>query len=183
MKPKRLLIILIMLFAGAVLFTSLAILRDVSSQKPASAAYISTRPPGSLPSDNDVNRVAKKLYCPVCPNTPLDVCKTQACKDWRAQIRDQLTSGWTDQQVMDYFVKQYGERVLAEPERGGFTSLVWMLPVLVVLLGLVLVWLILKSWRTRQKALTAAVEQTARITPSVPNDVLAKIEAEIRKMD
>src|SRR5512145_1159126 len=94
----------------------------------------------SFPTDNDVNRVAKQLYCPVCPNTPLDVCETQACQDWRAQIRDQMSAGWTDRQVMDYFVKQYGERVLAEPERGGFMSLVWVLPVLVVILGVILVW-------------------------------------------
>lgn len=183
MKHKRLLFFLLMLIAGTVLFSSLAIPRNVSAQKPAPAAVQPTLQPGNLPSDNDVNRVAKKLYCPVCPNTPLDVCETQACKDWRAQIRDQLASGWTDQQVMDYFVKQYGERVLAEPERGGFTSLVWMLPVLVVFLGLVLVWLILKSWRTRQKALPTEVQQTEIVNPSVTREVLAKIEAEIRKMD
>src|SRR5574341_1796171 len=51
----------------------------------------------AYPTDDDVNRVAKKLYCPVCPNTPLDVCETQACKDWRAQIRDELAQGWTEQ--------------------------------------------------------------------------------------
>ncbi|MBE3068018.1 MAG: cytochrome c-type biogenesis protein CcmH, partial [Chloroflexi bacterium] len=62
------------------------------------------------PTDDDINRVAKKLYCPVCPNTPLDVCETQACQDWRAQIHDQLAAGWTEQQVIDYFVAQYGER-------------------------------------------------------------------------
>src|SRR3989304_9188934 len=73
-----------------------------------------------IPTDDEVNAVAKKLYCPVCPNTPLDVCETQACKDWRAQIKDQLSQGWTEQAVMEYFVKQYGERVLAGPERGGF---------------------------------------------------------------
>lgn len=183
MKHKRGLVFLLMLIAGTVLFASLAIPRNVSAQKAAPSAVQPTLQPRNLPSDNDVNRVAKKLYCPVCPNTPLDVCETQACKDWRAQIRDQLASGWTDQQVMDYFVKQYGERVLAEPERGGFTSLVWMLPVLVVLLGLALVWLILKSWRARQRAFPVKVQQTETATPSVPRDVLAKIEAEIRKMD
>ena len=48
----------------------------------------------TVPTDNEVNAIASKLYCPVCPNTPLDVCETQACADWRAQIRDQLTAGW-----------------------------------------------------------------------------------------
>ena len=76
---------------------------------------------GEVPTDDEVNQVAKKLYCPVCPNTPLDVCETKACQDWRAQIRDQLAAGWSEQDIIDYFVAQYGERVLAEPQRRGFT--------------------------------------------------------------
>ncbi|HLB48324.1 MAG TPA: cytochrome c-type biogenesis protein CcmH, partial [Anaerolineales bacterium] len=55
------------------------------------------------PTDDDVNRVAKQLYCPVCPNTPLDVCETKACQDWRADIKDKLAVGWTDEQVIEYF--------------------------------------------------------------------------------
>ncbi len=34
---------------------------------------------GQPPTDDEVNRIAKQLYCPVCENTPLDVCPTQAC--------------------------------------------------------------------------------------------------------
>ena len=45
------------------------------------------------PSDDEVLAVAKKLYCPVCPNTPLDVCETQACQDWRAQGHCDLCEG------------------------------------------------------------------------------------------
>src|SRR3989338_1215935 len=105
------------------------------------------------PTDDDVNRVAKELYCPVCPNTPLDVCETKACQDWRAQIKDQLAAGWTDDQVIQYFVEQYGERVLAEPRRSGFTSFVWLLPVLSVIIGLVVVAQVLRSWQARRSAL------------------------------
>ena len=136
---------------------------------------------GSQPytsSDNDVNRVAKQLYCPVCPNTPLDVCETKACEDWRGQIRDQLSQGWTDQQVIDYFVSQYGERVLAEPQRKGFTSLVWFLPLTVALIGLGVVYEILKSWR-KQKAATIS----APASPEISKEMLEKIEREIREMD
>ena len=132
----------------------------------------------STPTDNDVLRVAKQLYCPVCPNTPLDVCETKACEDWRAQIRDQLSEGWTDQQVIDYFVAQYGERVLAEPQRKGFTSLVWFLPLIVVLVGIGIVYEILRNWR-KQKPMRV----TTTTTPVIPDAVLKKIEREIREMD
>ena len=132
----------------------------------------------SYPTDDDVNRVAKKLYCPVCPNTPLDVCETQACNDWRAQIRDELGQGWTEQQVIDYFVTQYGERVLAEPQRGGFTSLLWSFPVIAVLLGLWVTYEILKGWRTKKQAAAPVMEN-----PQVSPGVMARIEQELRDLD
>ncbi len=140
-------------------------------------AYAQGEQPG-YPTDNDVNLVAKKLYCPVCPNTPLDVCETKACQDWRAQIRDQLSSGWTEQQIIDYFVAQYGERVLAEPQRKGFTSLVWFLPVIVVLIGLGIVYEILRNWKKQKLAPAPAAS-----TSSISKDVLEKIEREIRELD
>ncbi len=142
-----------------------------------SVVYAQDGGPGT-PSDNDVNRVAKKLYCPVCPNTPLDVCETKACEDWRAQIRDQLSEGWTDQQIIDYFVAQFGERVLAEPQRNGFTSLVWFLPLIGVLVGLGIVYEILGNWRRQKPTSAPAVS-----LPEIPEAVLKKIEREIQEMD
>lgn len=141
--------------------------------------YAQDEQPG-YPTDNDVNLVAKKLYCPVCPNTPLDVCETKACQDWRAQIRDQLSAGWSEQQVIDYFVAQYGERVLAEPQRKGFTSLVWFLPLIVVLIGLGIVYEVLKNWK-RQKLVT--VVASASPASSISKEILEKIEREIREID
>lgn len=141
--------------------------------------YAQDEQPG-YPTDNDVNLVAKKLYCPVCPNTPLDVCETKACQDWRAQIRDQLSDGWSEQQVIDYFVAQYGERVLAEPQRKGFTSLVWFLPLIVVLIGLGIVYEVLKNWK-RQKLVP--VVASASPASSISKEILEKIEREIREID
>lgn len=133
----------------------------------------------TIPTDDDVLAVAKKLYCPVCPNTPLDVCETQACQDWRAQIKDQLTAGWSEQQIIDYFVAQYGERVLAEPQRSGFTSLVWVLPIIAFLLGGVIVWQVLKNWKS-QPAKRVSVSTALQ---DIPPETLARIEKELREME
>jgi cytochrome c-type biogenesis protein CcmH len=146
----------------------------------ALVAVSPARAQDSFPSDDDVNRVAKKLYCPVCPNTPLDVCETQACNDWRDEIRAQLSAGWSDEQVTAYFVERYGERVLAEPERGGFTSLVWILPVVAVVAGLAIVIQVLRSWRARrqQAARAALPTESAHIAP----EVRARIERELQEL-
>lgn len=81
-------------------------------------------------TDDEVNEVAKELYCPVCESTPLDVCPTQACADWRELIRLQLSEGRSRQEILDYFAGQYGNSVLADPPREGIALiLLWLVPI------------------------------------------------------
>ena len=136
---------------------------------------------GEFPTDNDVNAIAKKLYCPVCPNTPLDVCETKACQDWRAQIRDQLAAGWSEQAILDYFVAQYGERVLAEPQRGGFTSLVWILPVIAAAGGLAAVIEVIRRWKGSPSRAGPPSGPKPEALPDVDPEMLARIERELEK--
>ena len=132
----------------------------------------------TVPTDDQVNAVAKKLYCPVCPNTPLDVCETKACQDWRAKIREQLSQGWSEDQIIAYFVKQYGERVLGEPQRKGFTSMVWVLPVISVLIGLLIVWQVLHSWHVKRKLQVVP----APAPPQVAPEIRELVEKELKEL-
>ncbi len=95
--------------------------------------------------DDEVNRIGKGLYCPVCPNTPLDQCNTQACVQWRAQIKEMLQSGKTEEQIHDYFVSQYGDRVLGAPPAEGFNWLAYILPAIGVFVGGIIVWFGLRN--------------------------------------
>ncbi|MCB0036303.1 MAG: cytochrome c-type biogenesis protein CcmH [Anaerolineales bacterium] len=88
-------------------------------------------------TDDDVNRVAKQLFCPTCENTPVDVCPTQTCSDWRDLIRQQLEEGRSDEEVLDYFAAQYGPQVLANAPREGFGLFLWIAPIVVVLGGII----------------------------------------------
>lgn len=58
------------------------------------------------PTDDEVNRIAKELYCPVCESTPLDVCPTEACRQWRELIRSMLAEGKSEEEIQQYFVTQ-----------------------------------------------------------------------------
>ena len=88
-----------------------------------------------LPTDDDVNAVAKQLYCPVCENVPLDVCGTQACEQWRSMIRKHLAAGWDEERIKTYFAEQYGVRVLAQPPANDFNAVLWFTPVVVMAAG------------------------------------------------
>ena len=80
-------------------------------------------------TDDDVNAVAKDLFCPVCESTPLDVCPTQACADWRELIREQLAEGRTPPAVQAYFARQYGAGLLANPPHRGLTLILGLVAV------------------------------------------------------
>ena len=99
------------------------------------------------PTDDEVNAIAKKIYCPVCENTPLDVCGTQACIDWREEIRKKLTEGWNEEQIIQYFVDQHGAQILPEPPAEGFNLLVYILPPAIFLAGLWMLTQALRNWR------------------------------------
>lgn len=101
------------------------------------------------PSDDDVNRVARQLYCPICDNISLDVCPLEACRQWRDLIREQLAEGWTEDEIKDYFVAQYGDRVLGEPPRRGLHWVLYLAPPIVILSALGL--LLLKMGRPSRK--------------------------------
>ncbi len=143
------------------------------------ALLLSVRPAAAqapTPSDDEVNRIAHQLYCPVCENTPLDVCPTEACRQWRDLIRQQLSQGWSEDRIKQYFVEQYGARVLAEPPRSGLNWLAYILPPLAILAG---AFLLLRAMRTWTKARPA---ENAPETQEAPKDeYVRRLEEELKK--
>ncbi|HSJ88276.1 MAG TPA: cytochrome c-type biogenesis protein CcmH [Anaerolineales bacterium] len=126
------------------------------------------------PSDDDVNRIAKQLYCPVCESTPLDVCPTEACRQWRELIRTMLAEGKSEAEIKQYFVTQYGARVLAEPPNRLVSYLV---PAVIILLGALL---LLRGFQLWMKP--SAPQPTPAGPESQPADpYIARLEEELKK--
>ena len=108
-------------------------------------------------SDNEVNEVAKGLYCPVCESTPLDVCPTQACADWRELIRTKLAQGETPEEINAYFAQQYGDGVLAEPPRQGANLIFWLFPIFAVIVGGLYFGYTMRGLKVAEKEVATAV--------------------------
>jgi cytochrome c-type biogenesis protein CcmH len=131
---------------------------------------------GSAPTDDEVNRIAKQLYCPVCENTPLDVCPTEACRQWREEIRTMLAQGKSEDEIKQHFVDYYGAHVLNEPPNRLVTYLV---PALAILLGAGLLFRGFQLWLKPQKTEAVAAESEAQPIPQ--DDYVARLEEELRK--
>ena len=128
------------------------------------------------PTDDQVNAIAKQLYCPVCENVPLDVCGTQACEQWRQLIRQRLAEGWSEDQIKNYFVNQYGDRVLATPPAHGLNWLVYVFPPLAIVAGAIILWRVFNSWT---RPIPEKEQSQAPGTP-VQDDYVRRVEEELR---
>jgi cytochrome c-type biogenesis protein CcmH len=147
-------------------FLALTWVSQVSAQSPT-------------PSDDDVNRVARQLFCPVCENTPLDVCPTQACAQWRALIREKLTQGWSDDQIKQYFVEQYGARVLSEPPRQGLNWLVYLIPPILMLIGVYILYRAFQSMRKPVEETTSTNDSGTEMPTS--DEYMRRVEEELKR--
>lgn len=129
------------------------------------------------PSDDEVNAIARQLYCPVCENVPLDVCGTQACAQWRDLIRQMIAEGKSEAEIKQYFMDNYGARVLSEPPRTGLNWLAYLIPPLAILGGAVFLG---SALRNMKKPVKTAPAQGPRAEASA-DDYVSRLEEEVRK--
>src|SRR5688572_11222283 len=128
------------------------------------------------PTDDEVNRIAKQLYCPVCESTPLDVCPTEACRQWRDLIREMLTQGRSEAEIKQYFVEHYGPQVLNEPPNRLASYLV---PVVAFLLGAFILFRGFQVW-IRPSVTEGGLAAAQREAKPGHDPYIAKLEEELK---
>jgi len=162
----------IVFFAGiVVVLTFLLVAGSVSAQEEGPV----------LVSDDEVNAIAKELYCPVCENIPLDVCPTQACAEWREDVRDKLAQGWSKEEIKQYFINRYGDRVVAAPPARGLNWLVYVLPPLVIILGAVFLVSMMLGMKKRSSSQAVPNEPGTQPMEAQSQDIyIQKMEEELK---
>jgi cytochrome c-type biogenesis protein CcmH len=111
-------------------------------------AYLSH--PRTTTLDQRVAEVASQLRCPICQGESVQDSPSELAQQMRAVIRQQLQEGRSEQEVIQYFVDRYGETILWNPPRQGFSLLVWLIPPAALLGGVVLIFFVLREWRQRR---------------------------------
>jgi cytochrome c-type biogenesis protein CcmH len=84
--------------------------------------------------DQRVHEVALQLKCPICAGESVADSSTYLAQQMRALIHDQLQAGRSEQEVIQYFVQRYGDQIVLLPSWQGFSLLVWLVPI-VLLIG------------------------------------------------
>jgi cytochrome c-type biogenesis protein CcmH len=96
--------------------------------------------------------VGQRMMC-VCGCTQiLTACNHVGCTYSHAMLKevdDRVARGDSEDLILQSFIQEYGLTVLVDPPRKGFTSLVWIAPIVAPLLALLLIWVIVRRWRGR----------------------------------
>ena len=79
--------------------------------------------------------ISHELRCMVCQNQSIDDSDAPLAKDLRVLVRERLTAGDSDNQVIDFLVSRYGEFVLLKPRLSLHTILLWAAPFAVLVIA------------------------------------------------
>jgi cytochrome c-type biogenesis protein CcmH len=125
--------------------------------------------------EDRVNAIAKDLMCPVCAGQTIAESGSQLAEQMRTEIRQRLQAGQTRQQIIDYFIGQFGESVLASPPPHGGGLVLWLsLPA-----ALGLGFLILRRFL---RSNMAARPEPATLPPPTPEEA-EQIAQALRRLD
>jgi cytochrome c-type biogenesis protein CcmH len=111
--------------------------------------------------------LSRELRCMVCQNQSIDDSDAPLAKDLRVLVRERLTKGDSDEQVMDFLVSRYGEFVLLRPTFEWHTAILWLTPLIVLLAGAI--------------AMLAAIRRR-RVAASAPPPLNADEERQLREV-
>lgn len=102
--------------------------------------------PASL--DGRVMHIASEVRCPVCEGQSAAQSQSAASLQIRDQIRQELSGGESEGQILAGLVRAYGPSVLEKPQATGVGLLVWVLPVLALLAGAGGLVIAFRRWRS-----------------------------------
>ena len=114
--------------------------------------------PGQTEGYDEAEALAidRMLMCPVCPAETIDQAQVELARQMRQLVREMLSQGGSRDEILDFFVGNYGTGVLAAPPKSGFNLLAWVLPATAVLAALAAGLLVIRSMTARGAESTVA---------------------------
>jgi cytochrome c-type biogenesis protein CcmH/NrfF len=123
--------------------------------------------------------IERQVMCVTC-KIPLNVAESAQADRERALIRRLIAEGKTEAQVKSALVGQYGAAVLGLPDAKGFELSAYLVPIAVILALLLLLALLLPSWRRHARERAAASAPSA---PALSESDAARLDADLKRFE
>jgi cytochrome c-type biogenesis protein CcmH len=111
--------------------------------------------------------LSQELRCMVCQNQSIDDSEAPLAHDLRVLVRDRLAAGDSDAQALDYLVSRYGEFVLLRPRFEMRTLLLWGLPPLALVAGLISLFVAVRRRSVRSEPAALSPDEQRRLATLV----------------
>lgn len=112
--------------------------------------------------ESRAREISQLLRCPVCQGENIDESNAQVARDLRLLVRERLVAGDSDAQVISYVTDRFGEYVLFQPAARGANLVLWYAGPAMLLAGLGIGALFLRSRRRAGEAPVAALTEAER---------------------
>jgi cytochrome c-type biogenesis protein CcmH len=89
-------------------------------------------------------RLTAEVRCLVCQNQTIADSSAPLAQDLRREIRQRIEQGQTESQIKIFLTERYGDFVLYRPRYGGVSSVLWIAPGLLSLIGVIVLWRIVR---------------------------------------
>ena len=129
--------------------------------------------------EREAKQIEAMLIAPCCWSQQVSVHQSPAADEIRQNIRRMLADGKTRQQILDAYVKEYGDRILAEPPARGFSRLFHVAPWIFLVASVGLVLIVIR--RLRAPAAAPAAAEPSAAPPDVAES--ERIDEELRNLD
>jgi cytochrome c-type biogenesis protein CcmH len=106
--------------------------------------------------------ISLKLRCLVCQNQSIAESNAGLAVDLRNQVREQVASGKSDAEIIDFMTSRYGDFVLYRPPLKGTTMLLWFGPFLLLVVGALVAWRVVRARKAQPAAAPLSDSDRAR---------------------
>ena len=134
-------------------------------------------------ADGIVDEIGANLMCQCGCTMVLSSCDCGTAEQMRGEIRSMIDQGKTKDDILNYYVGKYGEKVLAAPVAQGFNLSAYITPFAAILLGAGVIALIARQWVIRTRAALAQPGLVTNAAPASPDELRARLENELKAYD
>lgn len=94
--------------------------------------------------------ISKQLRCLVCQGEDIDESAAGLARDLRLLVRERLSAGDSDADVLSFIQARYGDYVLMKPPVVPRTWVLWLTPLLALGAGFAVIWRLLRRGSVRR---------------------------------
>ena len=95
--------------------------------------------------NNRIREISQNVRCLVCQNQSIDESNSELAKDLKILIKEKLILGDSDEEIYGFLKERYGDYILLKPPLNLNTVILWFLPFIVLILGSIMIFKIIKS--------------------------------------